>query len=63
MAPQTVHQGLTNAEWEILRELLSRESRELKTEIHHTDARKYRHDLRSRLKLIEELLERISMED
>ena len=52
---------LTEAEWNIILELLARERRDLPIEIHHTSTRKYREELRDRLRTIEDLLERFSM--
>lgn len=49
---------LTEAEWAVVHELLARECHELPIEIHHTTARKYREELRERLRLVEEMLER-----
>lgn len=51
---------LTEAEWNIILELLARERRDLPIEIHHTSTRKYREELRDRLRTVEELLERFS---
>lgn len=48
---------LTEAEWNIILELLARERRDLPIEIHHTSTRKYRDMLRDRLRTIEQLLE------
>jgi hypothetical protein len=48
---------LTEAEWNLILELLARERRDLPIEIHHTSTRKYRDMLRDRLKTIEQLLE------
>jgi hypothetical protein len=50
---------LTEAEWTLILELLSRERRDLPIEIHHTRTRKYRDQLRQRLRLIEQILERL----
>lgn len=52
--------ALTEAEWNIILELLARERRDLPIEIHHTSTRKYREELRERLRMVEELLERFS---
>ena len=48
---------LTEAEWNIILELLARERRDLPIEIHHTSTRKYRDMLRDRLRTIEQFLE------
>jgi len=48
---------LTEAEWNLILELLARERRDLPIEIHHTSTRKYRDMLRERLKTLDQLLE------
>jgi hypothetical protein len=50
---------LSEAEWRLVLELLERESHYLPVEIHHTDKRSYRADLRSRLDIITDMAERI----
>jgi hypothetical protein len=50
---------LSEAEWRLVLELLERESHYLPVEIHHTDKRSYRSDLRSRLDIITDMAERI----
>jgi len=50
---------LNEAEWRLVLELLERESYYLPVEIHHTDKRSYRADLRSRLEIITDMAERI----
>ena len=50
---------LTEAEWDLILQLLARERRDLPIEIHHTSTRKYRDELRERLRLIEQMLERL----
>jgi len=49
----------TEAEWTLILELLARERHELPIEIHHTSTRKYREQLRERLRIVEEMLERV----
>ena len=50
---------LSAAECDIVEELLERAQRDLSIEIHHTSSREFRHLLRDRLNLVEQLLERI----
>ena len=50
---------LTEAEWNLILQLLARERRDLPIEIHHTSTRKYRDELRERLRMIEQMLERL----
>lgn len=49
---------LTEAEWAVMHDLLARERHDLPIEINHTTARKYREELRKRLRLVEQMLER-----
>ena len=49
---------LTEAEWALILELLARERHDLPIEIHHTSTRKYREELRDRLRVIEQMLTR-----
>jgi hypothetical protein len=58
MTLRTRQPVLTEAEWGLILELLARERRELPIEIHHTSTRRYREELRERLRQIEEMLER-----
>ena len=51
--------ALSEAEWAIILELLTRERHDLPIEIHHTRARRYREELRERLELIEKMIERL----
>ncbi len=55
----TQQPALNEAEWRLVLELLERESYYLPVEIHHTDKRAYRADLRSRLDVISDMAERI----
>jgi hypothetical protein len=50
---------LTPQENEILVELLSRELAELGPEIHHTDDRDFRDELRDRRQIVRQLLQRL----
>ena len=50
---------LETAEMDVVLELLEREERGLPVEIHHTYSKDYREQLRSRLKLVEELVQRL----
>jgi len=43
----------------LIRDLLDRERRSLPVEIHHTYSNEFRQELKSRLKLVEDLLERV----
>jgi hypothetical protein len=52
-------QVFTEAEWALVLELLARERQKLPIEIHHTSTRKYREQLRERLRILEEMLERL----
>lgn len=49
---------ISDPELELIIELLERDQRKLLVEIRHTDAHKFRDDLRARLKTIESLIER-----
>ena len=60
MSVASMHEvQLQNAELDIVMELLERELRGLPIEIHHTHHNEFREQLRSRLKLVEELLQRL----
>ena len=59
MTSRFIQPVLTEAEWALIIELLARERRELPIEIHHTGTRKYRVELRERLRLLERMLERV----
>lgn len=50
---------LNDREHELLREVLSRELADLGPEIHHTDDREFREELRSRRTQVRTLLERM----
>jgi len=50
---------LERSEWDLVVQLLARESRDLPLEIHHTATKEYRQILRERLKQVEGLLERL----
>lgn len=50
---------LSEAEWEVITELLEEQSRDLPREIRHTCSRTYREQLQRRLKIIDALLERL----
>jgi hypothetical protein len=50
---------LSQAEWALLLELLQREQDELPVEIHHCRVSSYRDDLRNRLEMVRELIERL----
>ncbi len=50
---------LTDAEWQLVIELLEEERRELPIEIRHTDSRAYRDQLHQRLDAIDSILERL----
>jgi hypothetical protein len=51
--------SLSDAEWELVVELLERERTELPAEIRHTRTRSVRQQLRQREQLVGELLERM----
>ena len=50
---------LNEAEWALVLELLERESHYLPVEIHHTVKRSCRSDLRNRLEVISDMIQRI----
>lgn len=50
---------VSEEERQLLLELLAEERRELHPEIHHTDNRSMRHELKDRLVMVEHLLERM----
>jgi hypothetical protein len=50
---------LSDREWALVIELLERERRELPAELHHTTTSSVREQLRARLAMIEDLLERL----
>lgn len=50
---------LTDAEWDLVAELLQTELAELPTEIHHAHTLEAREELRQRRKLVEDLLGRL----
>ncbi len=50
---------LTDAQWELVVELLQRERRELPSDIHHTQTPSMRDGLKQRLKEIDALLARL----
>ncbi len=52
--------NLSEAEWELLVELLERERSELPSEIHHTRTSSLREELRQRQAMVRGLLERLS---
>ena len=52
--------NLTEAEWELIVELLQREQNELPTEIHHTRSSSLRDELRARRKRVDGLLQRLT---
>ena len=47
---------LSPEEWDLVIELLNREQKELRAEIHHTDSKNYRNKLSQRLELVNRLL-------
>lgn len=51
--------SFSDAEQQLLTELLDTEMRELAHEIHHTDDRDYRESLKEKEKTIEELLKKL----
>jgi len=55
----TTQPALTDAEWELVKELLERERAELKVEIHHTSDSSFRDGLKKRLELVRVLLDRL----
>ncbi len=50
---------VSNAERQLLLELLQAEWQELRPEIHHTDNRDFRAELRERQSMVEQLVERL----
>lgn len=52
---------LNDREHEVLRETLSRELADLGPEIHHTDDREFREELRNRRALVRDLLDRMKL--
>lgn len=55
--PQPV---LGDSEWALVIELLERERKELPAQIHHSRTGTFTGDLRARLTMVEQLLERLS---
>ncbi|HYM13231.1 MAG TPA: hypothetical protein VEU62_20995 [Bryobacterales bacterium] len=51
--------SLSEAEWELVIELLEGERRELPSEIRHTDATNVHAELKRRLEMVDRLLERL----
>jgi tRNA/tmRNA/rRNA uracil-C5-methylase (TrmA/RlmC/RlmD family) len=51
---------LTEAEWRLVVQLLQQELEELPTEIHHTQALDYRHQLQEKRQMIQSLLDRLA---
>jgi len=58
--PQPV---LTEEEWDLVIELLERKRSELPIQIHHARARDFRDQLRKRLDLVDQLLQRLTPEN
>ena len=58
----TLQPVLTEAEWNVVLELLIHQRRDLLVEIRHTSTRKYRDELRERLQIVEEILQRLEVE-
>jgi hypothetical protein len=54
-----LHLDLADEECAVLRELLSLRAQELKHEIHHTDSREFRGQLRHEQEVVERLSERL----
>lgn len=52
---------LSDAEWDLINELLEAEQKQLLVEIRHTHAAAYKETLRLRLAAIEAMLERMSV--
>ena len=50
---------LSDAEWELVVEMLERERGELPTEIRHTRTRTVREELRARERMVQDLLRRL----
>jgi hypothetical protein len=59
MATRTVQPELSDAEWDLVRELLEAKRAELPGEIHHTHTFAFRDELRRRLNLIDCVLEKL----
>ena len=60
MSPKVAPQhALSSEDWDLVIELLKRERTQLPIEIHHTTTRVFREDLKSRLRQVETLLERL----
>jgi hypothetical protein len=57
-----VHVDLSEEECAVLRDLLATRSRDLEHEIHHTDSREFRAQLRRQEDLLRALLERLAAE-
>jgi len=51
---------LTPQEWELLARLVKNELDQLPHEIHHTDNRQYREDLKAERQVLQRLLERLT---
>ena len=51
---------LTPQEWELLATLVKNELDQLPHEIHHTDNRQYREDLKAQRQVLQRLLERLT---
>jgi hypothetical protein len=56
-----LHLDLSEEECAVLRELLSLRAQELKHEIHHTDSREFRGQLRHEQELVDRLSERLAV--
>jgi hypothetical protein len=52
---------LADAEWDLILELLEAKRAELPSEIHHTSKPAYRHELESRLEMVEALIAKLKM--
>ncbi len=50
---------LSDAEWDLIRQLLEQELETLPTEIHHTHSREMHSQLLDRRRMVEQLLERL----
>ena len=50
---------LTDAQWNLIADLLQRELEELPVEIHHTRNAEYREELHRRMKMVQELIEEL----
>ena len=51
---------LSEAEWDLVVQLLDREKNELPHEIHHTRTRSLKHELQDRRKMVDEILDRLA---